>query len=447
MRVSRSRTTTSFQLKDAKEIKGVAKNTRLLLKGDRKDDPFKETPQAMVSRILRDLGPDKQQIVVLNDEAHHCYLDRPLQGGEKPTRSSRTRTSRPASGSAACSDRKARGHQADLRPVGDAVLPEGLRLQRGLHLPVDGQRLLADGRDRVGHRQGPAHARSTTTPTDPLVTYLRLWDYVGDRAPQASREGYGRGLASAEGARGCVAQPLPQLREGVRALGEGAGSRRRDAAGVHRRLLRTPSSPSSSTTGSRASKSSRTDEVVAHSPGKLAAASATSWTASRSRGRARSSIDSAQLESGDGLKDDFKKVAGRRDRGLQGRSTARATRVPTSRRSTDERAPPRGDEHRRQAGQARRARPLRRQRLDAHRGLGRQHRHPHPRRARVSAASCCASRSSVVACAAARTQSNEHGHVRARVRQRLRHPVPVHLLRQAAQGSAAAEAGDRGMCG
>ncbi len=36
----------AFLLKDAKEIKGVAKNTRLLLKGDRKDDPFKETPQA-----------------------------------------------------------------------------------------------------------------------------------------------------------------------------------------------------------------------------------------------------------------------------------------------------------------------------------------------------------------------------------------------------------------
>ena len=69
----------AFQLKDAKEIKGVAKNTRLLLKGDRKDDPFKETPQAMVSRVLRDLGPDKQQIMVLNDEAHHCYVDKPLQ--------------------------------------------------------------------------------------------------------------------------------------------------------------------------------------------------------------------------------------------------------------------------------------------------------------------------------------------------------------------------------
>ena len=65
----------TFQLKDAKEISGVARNTRLLLKGSRNDDPFKETPKAMVGRVLRDLGRtvnDKQQIMVFNDEAHHC---------------------------------------------------------------------------------------------------------------------------------------------------------------------------------------------------------------------------------------------------------------------------------------------------------------------------------------------------------------------------------------
>jgi hypothetical protein len=38
----------AFQLKDAKEVRGVARNTRLLLKGDRRDDPFKESPKAMV---------------------------------------------------------------------------------------------------------------------------------------------------------------------------------------------------------------------------------------------------------------------------------------------------------------------------------------------------------------------------------------------------------------
>ena len=126
----------AFLLKDAKEIKGVAKNTRLLLKGDRKDDPFKETPQAMVSRVLRDLGSDKQQIIVLNDEAHHCYEDKPLQGGEKADKEQQERerggarlVPRPAG------DRQARGHQADLRPLGDAVLPRGSGYNEGYIFP------------------------------------------------------------------------------------------------------------------------------------------------------------------------------------------------------------------------------------------------------------------------------------------------------------------------
>ncbi len=64
------------------------------------------------------------------------------------------------------------------------------------------------------------------------------------------------------------------------------------------------------------------------------------------------------------------------------RSTASASPAATPR--ADRRGPAaRGDEHRRQAGQARRAREVRRLRLDAHRRLGRQHRHPHPGRAGV----------------------------------------------------------------
>jgi type III restriction enzyme len=63
----------SFLLRDAKEIRGVASNTREILAAGRDDDPFRETPDAMVSRVLRDLGTSKEQIVVFNDEAHHCY--------------------------------------------------------------------------------------------------------------------------------------------------------------------------------------------------------------------------------------------------------------------------------------------------------------------------------------------------------------------------------------
>ena len=37
-----------------------------------KASPFTETPDQMVRRVCRELG-NKKNIVVINDEAHHCY--------------------------------------------------------------------------------------------------------------------------------------------------------------------------------------------------------------------------------------------------------------------------------------------------------------------------------------------------------------------------------------
>jgi type III restriction enzyme len=68
-----------FLLRDAKEIQGVAANTRKLLRTSKAADPFRESDDQMVTRVLRDLGAgSKGEVVVLNDEAHHCYHDRPL---------------------------------------------------------------------------------------------------------------------------------------------------------------------------------------------------------------------------------------------------------------------------------------------------------------------------------------------------------------------------------
>jgi len=75
----------TFQLRDAKEFQGIASNTKKLLAGHaNKTDQFKETNDQMVTRVLRDLsgggrrGGRQGEIVVINDEAHHCYQDRPL---------------------------------------------------------------------------------------------------------------------------------------------------------------------------------------------------------------------------------------------------------------------------------------------------------------------------------------------------------------------------------
>jgi type III restriction enzyme len=75
----------AFLPRISKEMKGVSANTRKLLLAGRSDDPFVEDDYAIVSRVLRDVSSgsaaSKNEILVLNDEAHHCYRDRPLPNG------------------------------------------------------------------------------------------------------------------------------------------------------------------------------------------------------------------------------------------------------------------------------------------------------------------------------------------------------------------------------
>src|SRR5690606_32199528 len=46
----------------------------ILANGD--ESPFTETPDQMVRRVCRELG-NKKNIIVINDEAHHCYRRKP----------------------------------------------------------------------------------------------------------------------------------------------------------------------------------------------------------------------------------------------------------------------------------------------------------------------------------------------------------------------------------
>ncbi len=51
----------------------------ILTKGQ--PSPFTESPEVMVRRVCRELG-SKKQIIVLNDEAHHCYRSKPAAEAE-----------------------------------------------------------------------------------------------------------------------------------------------------------------------------------------------------------------------------------------------------------------------------------------------------------------------------------------------------------------------------
>ena len=65
-----------LQRRETKQGKSVGSLTKELLAGSAgAASPFKESTGQMVARVCRDLG-GTSGIVVLNDEAHHCYLDR-----------------------------------------------------------------------------------------------------------------------------------------------------------------------------------------------------------------------------------------------------------------------------------------------------------------------------------------------------------------------------------
>jgi len=63
---------TNFHQLQLREHDVAARLTKKILRGDSEVDPFCETPDQMARRVCRGLG-NKKKIVVLNDEAHHCY--------------------------------------------------------------------------------------------------------------------------------------------------------------------------------------------------------------------------------------------------------------------------------------------------------------------------------------------------------------------------------------
>jgi type III restriction enzyme len=298
----------AFQLKDAKEIKGVAKNTRLLLKGGRSVDAFKETPQSMVSRVLRDLGPDKQQIVVFSDEAHHCYVDKPLPAGEKADKETE----------AANEDARIwfKGlHEiyktAGIKQIFDlSATPfylKGSGYNEGHLFPWT----ISDFSLMDAIEAGIVKVPRTPVDDDAdheLVTYLRLWDFVGDQLPKrAAKDKVNNWL------------PPPELEGALRSLHRSYEKAFSYWQGELESYGETPPVfivVCPNTVVSKlvyewiAGEQVEIDgEILAHKPGNLELLS--NVVDGKPLARPRTIlIDSAELESGDGMKADFKQAAG-----------------------------------------------------------------------------------------------------------------------------------------
>jgi type III restriction enzyme len=75
---------TNFHAFLRREKVAAGKLTKRLLAGRSADErsPFTETPDEMVRRVCREFG-GKKNIVVINDEAHHCYRGKPAAGPDE----------------------------------------------------------------------------------------------------------------------------------------------------------------------------------------------------------------------------------------------------------------------------------------------------------------------------------------------------------------------------
>lgn len=72
---------TNFHAFKLREKVSAGKLTKSILK-EGKLSPFTETPDQMVRRVCRGFG-NKKNIIVINDEAHHCYRRKPDGEEEK----------------------------------------------------------------------------------------------------------------------------------------------------------------------------------------------------------------------------------------------------------------------------------------------------------------------------------------------------------------------------
>jgi len=75
---------TNFHAFLLREKVAAGKLTKRILagRGEGNQSPFTETPDQMVRRVCREFGA-KRNIVVINDEAHHCYRGKPAEAGEE----------------------------------------------------------------------------------------------------------------------------------------------------------------------------------------------------------------------------------------------------------------------------------------------------------------------------------------------------------------------------
>lgn len=177
----------AFLPRDSKELAGVSATTRKILLAGKASDPFVETPDAMVSRVLRDLGGGKEPIVVFSDEAHHCYRDAPL-----PQSLDAPKLSREQADANAEARVWFRGVQSITRKAGVKAIYDlsatpfylgGSGYNEGFIFPWTVSDFSLMDAIESGIVKVP-RVPVDDDATGDLVTYLQLWEHVGQELPK-----------------------------------------------------------------------------------------------------------------------------------------------------------------------------------------------------------------------------------------------------------------------
>jgi len=186
----------SLQLRETKAGQGVAKTTKELLAGySGAPSPFQETEGQMVSRVCRDLG-GTSEIVVFNDEAHHCYQGRDdaavvaeekaLSSDEKAEAKENTKAARVWFTGLRAIDQK-RGIKAiyDLSATPSFLSGSGYR--EGTLFPwVVSDFALVEAIESGIVKIPRVPVDDNAVSVD--VKYLNLWPNIGDQLPKRSRK-------------------------------------------------------------------------------------------------------------------------------------------------------------------------------------------------------------------------------------------------------------------
>jgi len=183
-----------FLPRTTREADGVAAKTLKILRGGQVgDDPFLETESQVVTRVLRDIaGPNEKvgDIIVINDEAHHCYRDKPeVDDADREDRSRNDEARVWFRGLQAVQRHRNFGIKSifDLSATPYFLSGSGYGEGRIYPWTVSDFNLL----DAIesGIIKIPRVPVDDDAATDKVV-YLKLWDHIGDKLPKRVNKEY-----------------------------------------------------------------------------------------------------------------------------------------------------------------------------------------------------------------------------------------------------------------